>query len=153
MTASTVHSVIDMTPRHAEEIARLERECFCDPWSEKALIDSLGQETSLFLVCEEKGKVLGYVGCYAVCSEAAVTNVAVFPEYRRQGVAEALIKELIIRAEKKGCETVCLEVRVSNSPAISLYEKLGFENAGVRRGFYTNPREDAYVLIYKIKRI
>lgn len=148
-TALTEHSVINMTLRHVGEVARLEREVFSSPWSEKALGDSIGQDTSLFLVCEKDEEVAGYVGCYIVCDEAAITNVAVFPKYRRQGIAESLISELKRRTSEKGCSVITLEVRVSNTPAISLYEKLGFKTVGCRRGFYSNPREDAYVMLYE----
>lgn len=149
-TALTEHSVIDAELRHVSDIARLEKETFSSPWSEKALTDSIENEKSLFLVCEKDGRTAGYVGCYVVCDEAAITNVAVFPEHRRQGIAESLITELKLRASDKGCTVVTLEVRVSNVPAISLYEKLGFKTAGIRRNFYSNPREDALVMLCEL---
>lgn len=136
-----------MQPCHARAVAELEKVTFSSPWSEKALIDSL--DKGIFLVYEKDGQVLGYAGAYSAGDEAAVTNIAVFPEYKRQGIGEALTKELIKRAALSGKKTVCLEVRVSNSPAISLYEKLGFKTAGKRRGFYSNPREDAFIMIYE----
>ena len=149
-TALTEHSVIDAELRHVPEIARLEKETFSSPWSEKALTDSILSPSSLFLVCEKNGHTAGYVGSYVVCDEAAITNVAVFPEYRRQGIAESIISELKLRARGKGCTVITLEVRVSNSPAISLYEKLGFKTVGTRRNFYSNPREDANVMICEL---
>ena len=151
MTALTEPSVIDMALRHVGEIARLESITFSSPWSEKSLTECVEGENTLFLVCEAEGNVLGYVGCYTVSTDAAITNVAVFPEYRRQGIGEALICELIKRARERGCEILSLEVRVSNDPAIKLYEKLGFSIAGKRKNFYTEPREDAYVMIYDLK--
>lgn len=149
-TALTDHSVIDAENRHVSEIARLEKETFSSPWSEKALTDTLSGDNSLFLVCEKNSEVAGYVGCYVVCDEAAITNVAVFPEYRRQKIGEALITELKKRACDKGCTVITLEVRVSNVPAISLYEKLGFKTVGIRRGFYSLPREDACVMLCEL---
>lgn len=150
MTALTEHSVIDAELRHASEIAALEQETFSSPWSEKAITDTLSGDNSLFLVCEKDGHVAGYVGCYAVADEAAITNVAVAEKFRRQRIAEALITELKKRALERGCAVITLEVRVSNAPAISLYEKLGFKNVGCRRGFYSLPREDAYVMLYEL---
>ncbi len=150
MTALTELSVIDFAPCHAGRAAELEALSFSSPWNEKMLLDSL--DHGIFLVCVKNGTLLGYVGSYCVGDEAAITNIAVFPEYKRQGVGEALMKELIKRAEEKGLVQVSLEVRVSNTPAISLYAKLGFEIAGTRRGFYTSPREDAYVLTYDLQR-
>ena len=149
-TALTEHSVIDAEIRHVPEIARLEKEIFSDPWSEKSLTDTLSGNNSLFLVCEKDGEVAGYVVCYVVYDEAAIANVAVSPKYRRQGIAEAIISELQRRVRQRDCLTVTLEVRVSNTPAISLYEKLGFKTVGTRRGFYSKPREDAYVMLYEL---
>lgn len=149
-TALTEHSVIDAELRHVFEIASLEKETFSEPWSEKSLTDTLTGNNSLFLVCEKSGEVAGYVGCYVVCDEAAITNVAVSSKFRRLGIADALITALKGRAKEKGCSVITLEVRVSNSPAILLYEKHGFKTVGTRRGFYTNPREDAYVMLYEL---
>ena len=149
-TALTEHSVIEAEIRHVPEIAALEKDIFSDPWSEKSLTDTLSGNNSLFLVCEKNGEVAGYVGCYVVCDEAAITNVAVSSKYRRQGIAEAIISRLQERARERECHVISLEVRVSNTPAISLYEKLGFKIVGTRRGFYSNPREDAYVMLYEL---
>ncbi len=139
-----------MLPVHATSVAELEKITFSEPWSEKSLLESL--DKGIFLVCLENDRVQGYVGSYCTPDEAAVTNVAVFPEYKRRGVGEALMRELIKRACDKGLDRISLEVRVSNTAALSLYEKLGFENVGTRRGFYCCPREDAYVLIYNLQR-
>jgi len=149
-TALTEHSVIKAQISHVPELARLEREVFSSPWSEKALTDTISGNASLFLVCEKDGQVAGYVGSYIVSDEAAITNVAVFPEYRRRRIAEALVEELKRRAREKSCTVITLEVRVSNAPAISLYEKLGFKTVGCRRGFYSHPREDAYVMLCEL---
>ncbi len=149
-TALTEHSVIEAQISHVPELARLEREVFSSPWSEKALTDTISGNASLFLVCEKDGQVAGYVGSYIVSDEAAITNVAVFPEYRRRRIAEALVEELKRRAREKSCTVITLEVRVSNAPAISLYEKLGFKTVGCRRGFYSHPREDAYVMLCEL---
>ncbi len=150
MTVSTERWVTDMLPCHTSEVAELEREVFSHPWSEQALIDSL--DKGIFLVCLEDGKVLGYAGAYCIQDEAAVTNIATNPRRRREGIAQMLTSTLIERAKKLGLAKISLEVRVSNAPALALYEKLGFKNAGLRRGFYSSPREDAFVLIHDLQR-
>ena len=150
MTALTEHSVTDMLPCHAKEVAEIEKEAFSEPWSEKALLDSL--DKGIFLVFLENDSVLGYAGAYCVGDEAAVTNVAVKAERRGEGIGKTLVESLIRRAEALGLDKISLEVRVSNTPAIKLYEKLGFETAGVRKNFYSSPREDAFVLIHNLQR-
>ena len=150
MTALTEHSVTDMKQSHVGDVAELEKIIFSSPWSEKSLAECVGGDNTLFLVCEKEGRAVGYVGCYTVCDDAAITNVAVHPDYRRQGIAESLVKVLISRASERGCAQVSLEVRVSNASAIALYEKLGFKTVGARRGFYSKPREDALIMIYEI---
>ena len=144
-------SVIDMRPCHAGRVAELEKETFSCAWSEKMLLDTLALDTSLFLVAVNGDEVLGYVGSVLAGDEVSITNVAVFPAHRHKGVGEALIKELIKRAESQSFSKIFLEVRVSNAPAIALYEKTGFEIKGTRKNFYTLPREDAFVMTYEIK--
>ena len=143
-------SVIDMEPCHVGRVADLEREVFTSPWNEKMLLDTLLGGTSLFLVGVESDLV-GYVGSVTAGDEVSITNVAVFPEHRKKGVGEALVRELIRRAKDLNFSKIFLEVRVSNAPAISLYEKIGFEIKGTRKNFYTLPREDAFVMTYEIK--
>ena len=150
MTASTEVSVIEMEARHTIAVARLEEECFSAPWTVNALEESAFRDDTLFLVAERHGEVIGYVGSYLSPDSADITNVAVLPSYRRLGVARALIAEFIRKVKEKGLPSVFLEVRVSNAPAIALYESFGFKSVGTRRGFYSNPREDAYVMTLEI---
>lgn len=150
MTASTELSVIEMKPCHTDFVARLEKECFSSPWTANALEESAFRDDTLFLVAEKDAEVQGYIGAYISPDSADITNVAVFKKHRRQGVAQLLIMELIRLAKQKGVFSIILEVRVSNSPAIALYEGLGFKQVGTRRGFYTNPREDAYIMTLEI---
>ena len=150
MTALTGLSVIDMKPCHAERVAELEKISFSSPWSVSALLDSLEKSYSLFLVAQNEDKLLGYVGSYCLGGECAITNVAVFPEHKKTGVGTSLICELISRAKEQGLEQISLEVRTQNTPAVKFYEKLGFVTVGTRPSFYTDPRDDAYVMIYKL---
>ena len=126
--------------------AELERLCFSEPWSEKALELLLG-EMGVGAVCTEDDRVVAYGGMLLAPYEGQITNIATHPDHRRRGYAEAVTSELLRIAFEKQLEQVALEVRVSNEGAIRLYEKLGFERAGVRRGFYRNPAEDALVMI------
>ena len=90
--------------------------------------------------------VAGYVGSQTVLDETDMMNVAVHPDFRRQGVARALILALIGELKKRGSRCLTLEVRASNDPARALYESLGFAHVGTRRNYYQNPKEDALIL-------
>ena len=90
--------------------------------------------------------VVGWAGLESVCGEGSVTNIAVLPKFRRRGTGEALTRALLAAAQELALDRLLLEVRVSNAPAIALYEKLGFSPLGVRPGFYEAPREDALIM-------
>lgn len=135
-----------MTAAHVSQVAELERICFRDPWSQESVASELKNPLSCWLVALEGESVTGYVGSQTVLDETDMMNVAVHPDHRRKGIAQALIEELVekLRSGKSRCLT--LEVRASNTPAKTLYEKLGFTHIGTRRNYYRNPREDALIL-------
>ena len=127
-------------------VAALERVSFSAPWSENIIRSSLDSGLSCWLVAEDNGIIAGYVGSESVLDSADMMNINVAPDYRRQGIAEALCKALVDALRQKGILFLMLEVRVSNAPAIALYEKLGFSIAGRRPRYYSSPREDAFVM-------
>ena len=135
-----------MNPSHVAQIAALEKICFSDPWSERSIASELDNKLAFWLVAAEGEQVAGYIGSQTVRDETDMMNVAVHPDFRRQGIAEALVNELVENLKKLGSHCLTLEVRASNAPAISLYEKLGFHEIGRRRNYYRNPREDALIL-------
>ena len=140
--------VIDIRPfeeKDATEIAKIERACFSSPWSDNAILESSRANTSFF-VAENLTLAVGYGGVQISADEAYVTNIAVLPEYRGISIGERLTNELIAHAKNRGARFISLEVRESNKVAISLYNKLGFENKGVRKGFYDFPKEDAIIM-------
>ncbi|MBO5258819.1 MAG: ribosomal protein S18-alanine N-acetyltransferase [Agathobacter sp.] len=136
-----------MEARDVSGVARIEQENFSMPWSEKAFMDSLSQEEALFLVAEEEDRVLGYIGICLSFEEGEITNVSVDSSSRNKGVGSELVEQLKKEAQARGTEKIFLEVRVSNEPAIRLYEKQGFEQVGCRKNFYEKPREDAWVMM------
>lgn len=113
------------------------------------LREELGK--GLFLVAERDGQAVGYVGCQTVLDEGYITNVAVSPDCRRQGIARTLIAELTAQARTAELAFVTLEARASNAPAIALYEGAGFVRVGVRKNFYTAPTEDAVLMTLFLK--
>lgn len=135
-----------MNERHVAQIAALEKLCFSDPWSEGSIALELNNPLSLWLVALDGEQVAGYIGSQSVMGESDMMNVAVHPDCRRQGIAEALIKELQQQLQALGNNCLTLEVRASNESAIALYEKLNFEQAGRRPNYYRHPKEDALIL-------
>ena len=140
-----------MTSSHIGEIARLEKECFSSPWSEDGLKTELDNNFARFFVAFSGDEIAGYIGSHNVLGEVYITNVAVFPEFRRKGVGKALVEFLANEMKAENAEFVTLEVRRSNQNAISLYEKCGFQKVGERRNFYEKPIEDAILMTYYIK--
>ena len=136
-----------MNPAHVAQVAQLELICFgTEAWSEKSIASELENELSRWLVAENDGTVAGYVGSQTVMDETDMMNVAVHPDYRRQGIAEELVTALIRALKEQASRCLTLEVRASNEPAKALYEKLGFAQVGLRKNYYRNPREDALIL-------
>lgn len=139
-------NITEMKITHVPQVAELEKVCFSDPWSERSVASELQNELALWLVALDGDTVAGYIGSQSVLGEADMMNVAVAPAYRRQGIAEALILELIQRLKAQEVHSLTLEVRASNDPAKALYEKLGFAQVGRRPNYYAHPREDGLIL-------
>ena len=128
------------------QIAALERLCFSDPWSEASIASELENELSLWLVAEMDGRIQGYIGSQAVPPDCDIMNLAVAPDARRQGLGQRLLQSLLDALHKGSIARVFLEVRPSNTPARALYDTFGFEQVGLRKGYYVNPAEDALIL-------
>ena len=135
-----------MKPEHIASVARLERENFTLPWSENVLSSELKNPLSLWVVATNDGAVIGYVGAQIVPDEADMMNLAVDAQYRRQGIGKALVEHLIASLQERMVRSLTLEVRVSNAPAVSLYEGMGFLTVGRRPNYYQKPKEDAWIL-------
>ena len=128
------------------QVAGLEKLCFSDPWSENSIASELCNPLSMWLVAEAAGTVVGYVGSQTVMDETDMMNIAVHPDCRRQGIAAALVNALVASLQDMGSHSLTLEVRASNAPAKALYGTLGFQQVGLRRNYYHNPKEDALIL-------
>ena len=139
--------IVPMTAVHLPQVAALEKVCFpADPWSETLFRDALeSPHTNLLLAEGEDGTVLGYAVLSAVLDEGNLDNIAVAPQCRRQGVADALLSALT-EIGRTRLSVLLLEVRASNFPAIALYEKHGFAPVGRRKNYYKAPREDALLM-------
>lgn len=136
----------EMKAEHVPQVAVLEKTCFADPWSEMSIASELRSIWSYWVVALDGDQVVGYVGSQSSCDETDIMNIAVHPDWRRRGIAESLIDNLIRELKNRGSRALMLEVRISNDPATRLYEKLGFRQVGLRKNYYRNPREDALIL-------
>ena len=132
-----------------DEITRLDQLCFSAPWSWESFRQEIMENgLALYLVAElpQSLELVGYAGIWAILDEGHITNVAVHPGYRRRHIGEALVKVLLEEASTSGIRQFTLEARVSNEPAIRLYRKFGFREAGVRKGYYEDNNEDALIM-------
>ena len=136
-----------ITPDRFFEVAELEKLCFSLPWSEKSL-ELLTTDKNIGFVAIDKaaGRVAAYGGMIVVLDEGQITNIATHPDYRRQGIGDSIVRALIRYAEEEKISLISLEVRESNHAAKALYEKLGFRAVGIRKNFYTSPRENGIVM-------
>ena len=134
--------IIELTEKYVKDVANIEKECFSHPWNEASIEAELENDFSRFLIAVENGRAVGYVGIYVLTGEADVVRVAVLPEYRKKGIAKAVLKKSLEYAAGE----VFLDVRESNSAAISLYKSLGFEDTGIRKNYYSDPTENAVLM-------
>ena len=139
--------IVPMTADHLDEVAELERICFSTPWSRNMLAEELDNALSAFLVAlDDGGKVVGYAGVQVILDEGYITNVAVRPECRRNGIAGKMLQVFLDFAQANRLAFLTLEVRASNYGAIALYGGLGFRGMGRRKNYYEHPKEDAIIM-------
>lgn len=124
----------------SDQNMKIHTECKCKV-QDKKNADIQNEEAK-----KQEMKITGYIGMYLSFDEASITNVAVHPSYRKNGYGKELVSTAKIMAKEKQIERIFLEVRVSNTPALSLYQKMGFKNLGIRKNFYDHPKEDAYIM-------
>ena len=139
--------IVPMNADHLDEVAELERICFSTPWSRNMLAEELENMLSAFLVAlDDRDRVVGYAGVQVILDEGYITNIAVRPECRRQGIAAKLLQVFMDFAKANQLSFLTLEVRASNYDAIALYGSRGFRSMGRRKNYYEHPREDALIM-------
>lgn len=140
------YKLVPMDRSNVPDVAALDRECFERPWSEDMLAEELYQDNASYIVAvAEDGTVLGYAGLKVVLDEGCIEKVAVKAQYRRMGVADALV-DTFVRFGRANLAFITLEVRASNDSAIQLYMKHGFEQVGRRKNYYAELNEDAILM-------
>jgi ribosomal-protein-alanine N-acetyltransferase len=148
----TARSLIrPMTIADLDEVVRIERTVFTDPWSRALFEQELdGGEGAYALVMEMDRAVAGYIVSWIVLDELHVGNVAVAPARQRRGLARELVQRMIELAVGRGCRRATLEVRVTNEAAISLYRSMGFRPVALRKGYYRDNGEDALIMLAEL---
>ncbi|HWI65855.1 MAG TPA: ribosomal protein S18-alanine N-acetyltransferase [Symbiobacteriaceae bacterium] len=141
-------AIFPMTPADLAGVMAVERSSFLTPWSPEAFLSEMMQTYTVYIVAKEGAQVVGHGGMHVIFEDAHVTNVAVLPEYRGRGLGELLMRDLLDRAAARGAQRITLEVREKNTPAQSLYRKLGFVTSpgAVRKGYYSDTGEDAIIM-------
>lgn len=139
-------NIVPMAYEHIDGIMEIEKECFAIPWSRKSVEDELSNKLAIYVVALFNGKVVGYGGMWHVVTEGHITNIAVHKDYRQQGIGDSIVKELIKIADEKEMIGLTLEVRKSNEPALMLYKNNGFKLEGIRKEYYEDNKEDAYIM-------
>lgn len=143
-----VFGIDAIKPMQAEDvkgISDIEKACFSHPWTKENLTEELCNPTARFFVAVKDGTAIGYIGANNIADEVYITNIAVLPKNREQGIGALLLQILTTFSEKEKANFITLEVRESNAPAVALYEKYGFQPVGKRKNFYRDPQEDAVI--------
>lgn len=130
-----------------DKILEIERKSFPNPWSRNAFLYEIESEVSYPWVVELDNEIVGYSIHWLILDEAHLSNIAVAPLHRRKGIGKFLLEKIIESVKKKGAKFLTLEVRVSNIDAIRLYTKMNFKVIGIRKDYYTNPVEDAFIMM------
>ena len=139
-----------MTDEDLDEVVRLEKICFSDPWNRKCFEEELGHQFCMPLVVRLDHKIVGYACLWYVDEQMEIANFAVSPEFRRRGIGRRLMEEVLLESGEKGCTSVILSVRESNLPAKYLYKEFGYVEVGRRKRYYRYPVEDAVIMVKEL---
>lgn len=129
-----------------ERVAELDKICFPTPWSVSAYTTEVHNTSAYYIVARTRGEIVGYGGMWLIMDEAHITTLGVSTEYRGKKIGERVLAHLLDEAIHRGARRATLEVRRSNQVAQRLYHKYGFRTAAVRKGYYGNNNEDAFVM-------
>jgi [ribosomal protein S18]-alanine N-acetyltransferase len=139
--------VVPMGTEHIDGVWEIEKLAFTTPWSKDAFNKEMtDNHFAFYLAVLDNDKVVAYVGSWIILDECHITNIAVHPNYKRQGISYKLMRILMDTVKVRGVESVTLEVRKTNYTAQNLYKKLGFEDKGIRKSYYTDNNEDAIIM-------
>jgi ribosomal-protein-alanine N-acetyltransferase len=135
-----------MCENDIQKVCLIEAGIFSMPWKAEDFRQSMEKPENIYLVVEEDALILGYCGLWGVAGEGQITNVAVAKQHRGRGIAKSMLEKMLQLGRNQGLDAFTLEVRESNIPAIELYHKLGFHDAGIRKNFYDAPQENGLIM-------
>ena len=137
-----------MNENHVNGVYELSKECFTAPWTLDSIKNELNNSLAKYIIAQDLDtkEVIGFVGVWIVAGEGDITNIAVSPKYRKHGIASNLLLNLFEVCKTFNCNDITLEVRASNIPAQNLYKKFGFNEEGLRKGYYQDNNEDAIIM-------
>ena len=138
--------ITKMDKQNTVAVAEIEKNCFSKPWSISAIEAELSNPNAHFFVLTTDDNIVGYGGMHIILDEAYIANIAVLPQFRKNGFGKAITTQLINNAINNNCEFSSLEVRPSNTNAVNMYITLGFEEVGRRKNFYSSPTEDGLIM-------
>lgn len=146
--ANNVLKIFPMEKEHLDDVIVIEEKAYGEHhWSKESFFNELNNNLArYFCAFNSEGQLVGYCGCWQIMEESHITNIAVSPDFRRKSVGEALLVAILKSCYLEKIKYLTLEVRVSNEPAIKLYEKYGFKSLGVRKGYYQDNNEDALIM-------
>ena len=134
-------------------VYEVEVSAFSEPWSYNALIDELKNKLAKYIVAEDQGRIVGYLGTWHIIDEAHITNVAVHKDYRGRGIGNGLMEALDKQCKEYNIASITLEVRSSNTVAQNLYKKYGFLISGIRKEYYHDNKEDALIMWKQLREV
>ena len=140
----------EMKVEDLPEIVAIETASFETPWSETLFYNEICKAIAVSRVARINGRVAGYLCANMIIDEGHILNLAVHPDHRRFGVASRLLKHMIDDMRARDCRSIFLEVRISNEPALKMYERFGFTLLGTRKAYYVSPVEDAVVMVLRL---
>lgn len=140
-----------MTAEDIDGVCAIEQRAFSDPWSRQSFAEEMENGLAVYIVAESEGRIVGYIGAWRVLDEGHITNLAVDTDWRRQGLGRWLLAAMETLLKNEGIRRITLEVRVSNEAALRLYRQQGYREQGVRRRYYQDNGEDAYIMWKQMK--
>ncbi|MDZ5253116.1 ribosomal protein S18-alanine N-acetyltransferase [Clostridium sp. LIBA-8841] len=140
------YKIEPMNSSHIEGVFEVSKLSLTEAWNIESIENELSNKLAKYLVALDENKVIGFLGMWVVFGEGDITNIAVHPEYRKQGIGNLLMDNLITLCKENNINSLTLEVRESNLPAQNLYKKHGFKEEGIRKNFYHNPKENAIIM-------
>jgi [ribosomal protein S18]-alanine N-acetyltransferase len=140
-----------MTTADIENVIAIERASFQFPWSTRFFLDELQVDCARSILAEVEGRIVGYILFWLLPEEVDIHNIAVHPDFRRQGIGRLLLEQVVAAARGQERLRVTLDVRLSNAQAQNLYRSFGFVTRGVRKGYYSDNGEDALVMALELR--